>query len=534
MTLADSRSDAALDQNTRRSKGWGVLVLCVALFSIFAFAWDGLVSLPIAWSKDEYSHGYLIPVIAAYLLSRRIELTRGRANDGRTWPGLGLAILSLALVLLGNFTQIPDLVTYGLIAFLYSILLVCFGFTRGMLLWVPAAYLFFMLPLPNFIYLRLSIFLQLVSSEIGVWVIQFFGVPVFLEGNVIDLGVYKLQVAEACSGLRYLFPLTSFGFLFAALYRGPVWHKVIIFLSAVPITVLMNSFRIGMIGILVDRFGIEQADGFLHSFEGWVIFASCVSIIFLEVFILQRLSNTPRRIADTLDLELVPLRQNMIDLAHMGTTKALVALSTLVFLSAAIWLSLPERQFERVARSTFSQFPLALGRWSGTTGTLAQNVETVLGADDYFLAEYSSPDEALDVGVFMAFYHKLSGGSGIHSPEVSLPMAGWEVSAWTERLVTAGSGDNPASFTVNRSIIQRGLSRQLVYFWFEQNGRKVTSSYASKMYAIVDSIRDGRSDAGIVRLLTPIGPNESEADADDRLQRYLAGALPELSEFMPD
>ena len=329
MTLADSRSDAALDQNTRRSKGWGVLVLCVALFSIFAFAWDGLVSLPIAWSKDEYSHGYLIPVIAAYLLSRRIELTRGRANDGRTWPGLGLAILSLALVLLGNFTQIPDLVTYGLIAFLYSILLVCFGFTRGMLLWVPAAYLFFMLPLPNFIYLRLSIFLQLVSSEIGVWVIQFFGVPVFLEGNVIDLGVYKLQVAEACSGLRYLFPLTSFGFLFAALYRGPVWHKVIIFLSAVPITVLMNSFRIGMIGILVDRFGIEQADGFLHSFEGWVIFASCVSIIFLEVFILQRLGNTPRRIADTLDLELVPLRQNMIDLAHMGTTKALVALSLL-------------------------------------------------------------------------------------------------------------------------------------------------------------------------------------------------------------
>ena len=101
--------------------------------------------------------------------------------------------------------------------------------------------------------------------------------PVFLEGNVIDLGVYKLQVAEACSGLRYLFPIMSFSYVFAVLYRGPVWHKIVLLLSAVPIAVLMNSFRIGVIGVLVDRYGIGQAEGFLHFFEGWIIFLSAAS-----------------------------------------------------------------------------------------------------------------------------------------------------------------------------------------------------------------------------------------------------------------
>ena len=104
--------------------------------------------------------------------------------------------------------------------------------------------------------------------------------PVFLDGNVIDLGVYKLMVAEACSGLRYLFPIMSFTYVFAVLYRGPRWHKAVLLLSAVPIAVLMNSFRIGVIGILVDRYGIAQAEGFLHVFEGWVVFLTCIGILF--------------------------------------------------------------------------------------------------------------------------------------------------------------------------------------------------------------------------------------------------------------
>ena len=180
----------------------------------------------------------------------------------------------------GNLARIPDIVTYAMILWIYGLILVSFGWQRGRQFWPPVLHLVFMLPLPAILYWQLSIKLQFFSSEIGVALIRAMDIPVFLDGNVIDLGVYKLQVAEACSGLRYLFPVMSFSYIFSVLYRGPIWHKAVLLLSAAPITVLMNAFRIGMIGVLVDRYGIEQAEGFLHYFEGWVIFIACVLILF--------------------------------------------------------------------------------------------------------------------------------------------------------------------------------------------------------------------------------------------------------------
>jgi EpsI family protein len=210
----------------------------------------------------------------------------------------------------------------------------------------------------------------------------------------------------------------------------------------------------------------------------------------------------------------------------------ILALATLV--TTSLWMFYPEKQFSRVQRDSFAQFPLELGNWSGSTNNLTQEIETVLGADDYFLAEYGSLENGETVGVFMAFYNKLTGGSGIHSPEVCLPVGGWEVSNWTEKFVNTDSNSSLSAITVNRAIIQRGLSRQLVYYWFDQHGRTITSSYVSKLYTIIDSIKFGRTDAGIVRLVTPIAENESEADADARLRAFMFAIRPVLPDFIPN
>ena len=145
--------------------------------------------------------------------------------------------------------------------------------------------------------------------------------PVFLEGNIIDLGTYKLQVAEACSGLRYLFPLMSFSFLFAVLYKGPGWHKVVLFLSAVPITILMNSIRIAVIGLMVNHYGIEQAEGFLHFFEGWIIFIACVMILYLEAMLLQRLTPKPKPIHTMLEVDFTSLARQLGRIRHINVSR---------------------------------------------------------------------------------------------------------------------------------------------------------------------------------------------------------------------
>src|SRR5690606_20774750 len=147
----------------------------------------------------------------------------------------------------------------------------------------------YMLPLPGALYYGLSTWLQGVSSELGVYFLDLLRVPVYLEGNIIDLGPYRLHVAEACSGLRYLFPILSFSYIFAVLYQGPMWHKAVLLLAAAPITVVMNSARIALAGVIVNRWGIDHVEGFTHFFEGWVIFLSSVVLLFLLAWLLLRL-----------------------------------------------------------------------------------------------------------------------------------------------------------------------------------------------------------------------------------------------------
>ena len=373
---------------------YGLLWIGLALAGMIAFYWTGLVSLLDAWSRPEYSHGYLIAPIALYLFLVQLR-NEGKDSDqppARRGLGVAIVLLGLGLGLLGNLVHIPDVITYGFIICIAGLVLTTLGTSRGLRFWAPVVYLVFMLPLPNFLYLPLSLKLQTMSSEFGVALISLLGVPVFLEGNIIDLGTYKLQVAEACSGLRYLFPLMSFGFLFAVLYKGPAWHKVVLFLSAVPITILMNSIRIAVIGLLVNRYGIEQAEGFLHFFEGWIIFIACVMILYLEAMLLQRLTPKPKPIHTMLEVDFASLARQLGRIRHVRVSRALIFASIAIVLAGVAWQLAPARAAVAVQRDPLVLFPLELGDWRGERKTLDPSIERVLAADDYLVANYTGAD----------------------------------------------------------------------------------------------------------------------------------------------
>ncbi|MEL7345752.1 MAG: exosortase, partial [Pseudomonadota bacterium] len=207
----------------------GFLALLALLGASIPVFWLGFQSLAAAWTTPEYSHGPLIPLISLYLFLRELrKYPPMDAPANKRWIGVCVIALGLAVALVGNVARIPDIVTYAMIIFLAGVVLTVFGWDRGRMHQLPVLHLVFMLPLPQFMYWQLTIMLQGISSVIGVWFVDLAGIPVFLDGNIIDLGVYKLQVAEACSGLRYLFPILSFSYLFAILYRGPIWHKALL------------------------------------------------------------------------------------------------------------------------------------------------------------------------------------------------------------------------------------------------------------------------------------------------------------------
>lgn len=517
----------------------GPVLLAIAVAGAIAVFWSGIVSLRYAWMTPEYSHGPLIPVLSTYLFLRqlkRVPPVPGSA-PGAAWPGVLVIAGALAVAVGGNLARIPDIVTYALILWVYGLILVSFGWQRGHQFWPPVLHLVFMLPLPAILYWQLSIKLQFISSEIGVALIRAMDIPVFLDGNVIDLGVYKLQVAEACSGLRYLFPVMSFSYIFSVLYRGPVWHKAVLLLSAAPITVLMNSFRIGMIGVLVDSYGIEQAEGFLHYFEGWVIFIACVLILFGLAKLMQWIGRDRRPFHEALDLDVAGLGEQARRALTVRTSGGMIVAALATFLLGAALHLTPERAAADVPRDPLVLFPRTLASWTGgPQRRLEPNIERVLGADDYLSVGYDSPDHALPVDLFIAFYEKQTEGSGIHSPEVCIPAGGWEMSRIDDASVPVTGEDGMAiDIPVNRAIIQRGLERQLVYYWFEQRGRRLTSDYAAKAMTILDSVTRGRSDGALVRLITPIGPGQgAEAAADARLQAFLDETTDVLRRFVPE
>lgn len=512
----------------------GGLAAFVLLFAgSLPIFWIGFVSLGRAWATPEYSHGPLIPLISLYLFLRELRhAPRSGMGSVNRWPGFAVVFIALSIATLGNLAAIPDIVTYAMVLWVGGVVLVIFGWQRGIRHQLPVLHLVFMLPLPQFLYWKLTILLQSYSSQLGVWFIDLAGVSVFLEGNVIDLGVYKLQVAEACSGLRYLFPILSFSYLFSILYRGPLWHKAVLLLSAAPLTVFMNSVRIGVIGILVDRYGIEQAEGFLHFFEGWVIFLACISILFGLAVALQRLTPHPLPLSQAIDLDTDGFGPILTRIFAIRGSLVLGFAAALTLAVSVAWVTQRPPDTVEIARDPFALFPRQIADWSGSTALLDVATEKVLGATDYLNATYAAPGEAAAVNLFVAFYTRQTEGSGIHSPEVCLPVGGWEIFSLAPHKVdftAAGYG----TFEVNRAVIQKGLSKQLVYYWFEARGKRMVNDFRAKLSVVYDGLTMGRTDGALIRYVTPIWEGETEAAAEARLVRFISQSLPPLPRFVP-
>ena len=476
----------------------------------------------------------MIPLLSFYLFLREMRAVPPVPGPvGDRWPGVAVTGLALAIALLGNLVQISDIVFYALIVWVAGLVLVGFGWARGLVFWPSVLHLVFMLPLPQFLYWKVNTSLQLVSSVIGVEIVRRAGVPVFLDGNVIDLGVYKLMVAEACSGLRYLFPIMSFSYVFAVLYRGPLWHRLALLAAAAPIAVMMNAVRIGIIGVLVDRYGIAQAEGFLHVFEGWAIFLASIALLFGLARLMQRLSGDRRPLGEALDLDFAGLGAQLARVRSLPVSAGAPgdgaadrgALGRLAARPGA-----GERSRPSASPSPASRSRSRAGR--APRASLAPGIAQILAADDYLTAVYRDPAEAAPVDLFLSWYASQTAGAAIHSPAVCLPGAGWEVSA-IEPVAVALPGTAAGTVRLNRAVIQKGLDRQLVYYWFEGRGRRLTNDFAAKFHTLADSLTRGRTDGGLVRLITPIGAG-GEAAADARLQAFLAATVDTLPRFLPE
>jgi exosortase len=159
-----------------------LLLLAVSFGLLGIIFYDGLALMVQWWDRDEYSHGYMIPMVALYLIWQNQHKLPAASGKG-SWAGTLLLAAGLVFFLMGELSAIYTVIQYAFLLSLAAVILSFFGWRMLMVLAVPLIYLIFMIPLPNFLYNNLSSELQLISSQLGVYVVRLFDISVYLEGN---------------------------------------------------------------------------------------------------------------------------------------------------------------------------------------------------------------------------------------------------------------------------------------------------------------------------------------------------------------
>jgi len=512
---------------------WGPILIAAAAvaLSLWLF-WDGLWSLGMTWTTSpEYSYCVLIPPIAAFLIWQQKDRLELIPFEG-SWWGVGLVLLGGGLLVLGQLATVYTLVQYAYLVTLYGLALSFTGRRAFRLLAVPMLILAFMIPLPTFFLYNLSTKLQLLSSELGVAFMRLFDISVFVEGNVIDLGGYQLQVAEACDGLRYLFPLMTMSFLIAYFYKGALWKRLVVFLSSVPITIIMNSWRIGTIGLMVEHWGIGMAEGFLHEFQGWMVFMLSAALLLGELALLNRIGHESGTWRELFGVEFPAHTPQGVRLRQRPLPRTFVAAGGILLAFVIIALVLPRPVEVVPRREAFAEYPMDFGAWSGHRQSMEGVYLNQLQLDDYVLADYAD-DKGQTVNLYISWYNSQRKGDAVHSPRACLPGGGWQLRDFDQRTLSEITVDG-RPLRVNRTLIELGTQRELVYYWFQQRGRVITNEFAVKWFLFWDALTRQRTDGAMVRLITVLPLASSEADADHRLTELAAQIAPTLTRYVPD
>ena len=254
----------------------GTIAVATAVTLVYR---DILAGLALQWSHDsDHSHGFLVLPLAAYFTYQRRSRLRVTPLRPTTW---GLCVVCGGLVIFAAGVAAADLflARVSLLPVLAGCVLFLFGAAHLRVLWFPLVFLMLMVPLPAIVFNDLTVPLQLIASHAGELALRTAGVPVVREGNVLELVGMRLEVAEACSGIRSVVALLTFALTFSQ-FSGPSRLRVVgLMLATVPVAVLTNGARVAGTGLAAHLWGSAAARGFLHTASGTVAF--CLAILTL-------------------------------------------------------------------------------------------------------------------------------------------------------------------------------------------------------------------------------------------------------------
>ncbi|MGC1456579.1 MAG: exosortase C-terminal domain/associated protein EpsI [Nitrospirota bacterium] len=481
------------------------------------------------WRENEdYSYGFMIPLASAYLLWEKRK-TISRIPVRPAWKVLPLLVIFVLLSLYGilgssgniSMPVIPVLIIL-FVGFFFGI-----EFVKELIM--PLGFLFFMVPVPAILERYLGLHLKSISTNLGGAFIGLFNIPVYVSGNIIDLGVTQLQVVDACSGMRYIFPLLGVGILYAYFFERVMWKRIVCVLVTLPTGVLFNAFRIGITGILTNKFGPKVSQGFFHDFSGWVIFLFAIAMLFVFSRLLSALSPKTSLSKGPFDPKPAP---HSMAAGEVKTTRAFLTASIILVCVAGLSLStstLPAMTIQ----GGIEEFPLTIGKWEGSHDAVNPVIVKESGAEEAF-SGYFRDGSGKTVSLYMGYRSTafLANENFFHSPTVCMPSSGWVEQDVKRRTIS----DVPYfdKLSVMTMVIEKEGIRQLVYFWFQTKDEATYDKNINRFHLSLHALRRDNTYDLFMRPITMIQPAEKIEDAERRLDGFVREMMPILLQFLKE
>lgn len=512
--------------------GWFKPVVLLILF--IAAYWVPLKAMvSIWWTDEDYSYGFLIPIVSAYILWDKRETIK-KLYVKSSWnalPGLIFFVLLSIYGILGSSGNI-SMPAIPILIILFAAF--CFGWAAMKELIVALGFLIFMIPVPAIFERYLGLILKDISSKMGGAIIDIMNIPVHVSGNVIDLGVTQLQVVDACSGMRYLFALLALGVIYAYFFEKAPWKRIAAVLSTIPIAIITNGVRIGITGILTDKYGVAVAEGFFHGFSGWVLFMVAFACLFVVGRILALFppkSKWGQKKVDTGDTEEGP-KESLPRGAAVISNKAFYTSICLMVVVGILSLStgaLPPVKIQ----GGIEKFPTTFAGWQGQAEPVDPEIIIKSGAEESFSAFYQNADKG-PVSLYIGFRSTafLSNENFFHSPTVCLPSSGWKILEESTHVI----GNVPlfGSIKVAQLIMDGGGKKQLVYFWFQTKDKTTHDKNINRFHLTLHALRRDNTYDLFIRPIAPIRAGESIESAQQRMDGYVRDMMGTLLQFLKE
>lgn len=271
----------------------GTITLIAGLWAY----WPTLEVIVGAWEREaDYSHGYLVvPAAVLFLWMRRASLPQITSPAWLT--GFALVGTSLLVRLFAAAYFFESIDGWSILLWLAGVVALLFG--NPVLRWaLPSiAFLFFMIPLPFRLEGALSLPLQRIATKLSVWTLQLLGQSAISEGNTILLGDHRLEVAQACSGLRLFMSISALAFAYLMIVQRAWWERGMLLVSVVPIAIIANSARIVCTGLLFEYASSEVGEQFSHDFAGWAMIPLAAALFGAVLWYLGKLFREQEQLA---------------------------------------------------------------------------------------------------------------------------------------------------------------------------------------------------------------------------------------------